>query len=300
MAVSGLDRYRPLSLPFAMTTRPARGASPRHYLMCPPEHFDVVYQINPWMRADVPVERALAIRQWERLVDTYRQLGHRVDQLAPMSGLPDMVFAANGSTVVEGRVLTAQFATEERAAEAEHHRGWHEENAAALGWHHIAHPSHVNEAEGDFAVAGDLVLAGYGFRTDSRAHAELAEVVGMPVVSLRLVDPRFYHLDVALTVLDDTPGNAEIAWYPQAFSAGSQAIVRRLFPDAIDVAESDALVLGLNAVSDGRHVVLPTEAGGFAAQLRERGYEPIGIDLGELRKGGGSVKCCTQELRPAA
>ena len=265
--------------------------------MCAPEHFDVVYQINPWMRADVPVERGLAVRQWERLVDTYQQLGHRVDQLTPVPDLPDMVFAANGSTVIDGRVLTAQFATEERAAEAGHHRGWHEANAGALGWRQIAHPVHVNEAEGDFAVAGDLVLAGYGFRTDSRAHAELAEVIGMPVVSLRLVDPRFYHLDVALTVLDDTPGQAEIAWYPRAFSPSSQAIVRRLFPDAIDVAEADALVLGLNAVSDGRHVVLPGQADGFVAQLRERGYEPIGIELGELLKGGGSVKCCTQELR---
>jgi N-dimethylarginine dimethylaminohydrolase len=268
--------------------------------MCPPEHFDVVYQINPWMRADVPVERALAVRQWERLVETYQGLGHRVDQLPPVTGLPDMVFAANGSTVVGGRVLTAQFATDERAAEAEHHRGWHEANAAALGWRHIATPSHVNEAEGDFAVAGNIVLAGYGFRTDSRAHAELAEVIGMPVVSLRLVDPRFYHLDVALTVLDDTPGQAEIAWYPRAFSTSSQSIVRRLFPDAIEVAERDALVLGLNAVSDGRHVVLPREADGFATQVRERGYEPIGIHLGELLKGGGSVKCCTQELRAAA
>jgi N-dimethylarginine dimethylaminohydrolase len=74
-------------------------------------------------------------------------------------------------------------------------------------------------------------------------------------------------------------------------------VLQRLFPDAILASEADAVVLGLNAVSDGRHVVLPTAAAGLAAQLRERGYVPVGVDLGELLKAGGSVKCCTMEIR---
>ena len=82
-----------------------------------------------------------------------------------------------------------------------------------------------------------------------------------------------------------------------AFSPGSQAALRRLFPDAILADAADAEVLGLNAVSDGRHVVLPAQATGLAAQLRERGYEPIGVDLSELRKAGGGPKCCTLTLR---
>ncbi len=271
---------------------------PRHYLMCAPRHFEVVYEINPWMDASAPVDTDLAVAQWTTLVETYRALGHTVDLLEPVAGLPDMVFAANGATVVDGRVLGASFATPQRTDEAAHHLAWHQRHAADLGWSDVVVPQHTNEAEGDFAVTGDVVLAGYGFRTDPRAHAELADAVGMPVVSLRLVDPRYYHLDVALCVLDDTPGASEIAWYPEAFSAGSQRIVRRMFPEAIEVHEVDAEVLGLNAVSDGRNVVLPARAEKFAAQLAERGYVPVPVDLSELLKGGGSVKCCTQELRP--
>ncbi len=211
-----------------------------------------------------------------------------------------MVFAANGATVVDGRVLGASFATPQREAEAAHHLAWHTEHAAELGWASVSAPAHVNEAEGDFAVTGDVVLAGYGFRTDPRAHAELADAIGRPVVGLRLVDPRYYHLDVALTVLEDTPGFSQIAWYPAAFSDGSQAIVRRLFPEAIEVHQIDAEVLGLNAVSDGRNVVVPERAEKFMAQLGEHGYTPVPVDLSELLKGGGSIKCCTQELRPVA
>jgi N-dimethylarginine dimethylaminohydrolase len=151
---------------------------------------------------------------------------------------------------------------------------------------------HVNEGQGDMLLVGDTVLAGYGFRTDRRAHSEVSAALGMPVVSLELVDPRFYHLDTALAVLDDRT----IAFYPPAFSAAAQDRLRASFPDAIVVGSADAYVLGLNVVSDGLHVVLPSAAMGFAAQLCEAGFRPVGVDLSELLKGGGSVKCCTLEV----
>ncbi|WP_245160120.1 hypothetical protein [Blastococcus sp. CT_GayMR20] len=157
----------------------------------------------------------------------------------------------------------------------------------------MTEPVHVNEGEGDFLVVGELVLAGTGFRTDPGAHTEVQELFGIPVISLQLVDPRFYHLDTALAVLDDRT----VAYYPEAFSPGSRGVLQRLFPDAVLASEADAVVLGLNAVSDGRHVVLPSAAVGLMEQLRERGYEPIGVDLSELLKAGGSVKCCTLEIR---
>ncbi len=153
----------------------------------------------------------------------------------------------------------------------------------------------MNEGEGDFTyLAGpDLILAGHGFRTDPRAHAEAQDVLGRPVVGLRLVDPRFYHLDTALFVLDDNT----ICYYPGAFSAGSQRVLGRLFPDAVLATEADALAFGLNAVSDGRNVILPATAVALGATLADRGYLPVHVDLSELLKGGGSVKCCTAELR---
>jgi N-dimethylarginine dimethylaminohydrolase len=153
---------------------------------------------------------------------------------------------------------------------------------------------HVNEGQGDLLMVGEMVLAGYGFRTDLRAHDEISAALGVPVVSLELVDPRFYHLDTALAVLDDHT----IAFYPPAFSAAAQDQLHALFPGAIVVGSADAFVLGLNVVSDGLHVVLPSAATGFTAQLREVGFEPVGVDLSELLKGGGSVKCCTLEVFP--
>lgn len=273
-------------------TAPTRRARRRSYLMCEPSHFDVTYAINAWMRPGVLVDRARAVAQWHTLVETYRGLGHRVDVLEAAPGLPDMVFAANGALVVGGRAYGARFRHLEREAEAALHAAW------LTDWGvEVVAPRHTNEGEGDFLVLGAMILAGTGYRTSLHAHVEAADVLDRPVVSLELVDPRFYHLDTALAVLDDGNGEApaDIAYLPSAFSAHSRRTLRELFPDAVECSEADALVLGLNAVSDGHHVVLPSQATRLASQVADRGYACVPVDVSELLKAGGSVKCCTQE-----
>jgi N-dimethylarginine dimethylaminohydrolase len=269
--------------------KPRERARTRHYAMTAPTFFAVEYAINPWMDTSTAVDTHVAMNQWETLRQTYKELGHTVELVEPVAGLPDMVYAANGGLLVNGKAVVARFAYPQRAGESAAYAEWMTRHGFDP-----AETRHVNEGQGDLLVVGSIVLGGYGFRTERQAHAEIAALVGMPVVSLELVDPRFYHLDTALAVLDDTT----IAYYPPAFSVQSRARLLDLFPDAIEVSGADASVLGLNAVSDGLNVVLPAAAKGFAEQLREAGFRPIGVDLSELLKGGGSVKCCTLEVHP--
>lgn len=255
--------------------------------MCPPAHFDVVYSINPWMDPGKPVDPRLAMLQWQRIHDLFIDLGHTVDLIEPLPGLPDMVFAANGATVHGGRALAARFRYEERAAEGPAYLAWLTANgfeAQQAAW--------TNEGQGDFLTAGGLLLAGSGFRTDRRAHAETEEYFGCPAISLTLVNGSYYHLDTALSILDEQT----IMYYPDAFTPASQALLRRLFPDAVLATAQDAACFGLNAVSDGQHVLLPAGATGLTSQLRDRGYETIELEVTELLRAGGGVKCCTLEL----
>jgi N-dimethylarginine dimethylaminohydrolase len=257
--------------------------------MCPPEYFAVTYAINPWMRPESPVDPALAQRQWTQLRATYASLGHSVATIEPVAGLPDMVFAANGATVIDGTVLGVRFRHPERAAEADAYLSWFRSH----GYSRVYEPALVNEGEGDILAAGETVLAGYGFRSDAAAAGELAAVFGRRVVSLRLVDPRLYHLDTALCVLDASTA----MYYPAAFDDAGRAALASVFDELIEAKDEDAEVLGLNAVSDGLHVVLARQADGLARSLFSRGFVPVPVDMSELLKAGGGAKCCTLELR---
>lgn len=266
-----------------------RVARPRSYLMCSPDYFAVEYAINPWMEPGSSVDVGLACAQWRRLRDVLRGLGHAVELAAPQPGLPDMVFTANAATVIDARVLVSRFRHRERADEASAFEQWFR----AHGYTTVHRARGINEGEGDHLPVDGVILAGHGPRTDHASHAETSDYFGRPVVSLTLVDPRFFHLDTALAVL----GENEVMYYPAAFTAESVRRLRELFPEAIEADEADAAVFGLNAVSDGRHVVLPAAAHRLADRLADRGFEPIPVELGEMLKAGGGPKCCVLELR---
>jgi N-dimethylarginine dimethylaminohydrolase len=200
-----------------------------------------------------------------------------------------MVFAANGATVIDGKVLGARFRYPERQPESEAYLNWFRRH----GYQQIREATAMNEGEGDIVFADTAILAGHGFRSDEAVRDELAEFYGLPVISLRLVDPRFYHLDTALVVLDaDTA-----AYYPAAFDDAGKAALASHFAELIEAKDEDAEVLGLNAISDGRNVVVPEQATGLIDQLADAGFQPVGVDLSELLKAGGGPKCCTLELR---
>ncbi|GMA33560.1 hypothetical protein GCM10025875_35520 [Litorihabitans aurantiacus] len=191
---------------------------------------------------------------------------------------------------MDGKALAVSFHYPQRRGEAQLYADW----LRADGFE-VTDAVAINEGEGDFLTVGRRMIAATGFRSDPASHAELAAVTGLEVVSLELVDPRFYHVDTALTVLDERT----VAYLPEAFSPASRERLQELFPDAIHVSLADAQVFGLNAVSDGRNVVVAAQATGFIAALEAAGYQPVPVDLSELLKGGGGIKCCTLELRPA-
>ena len=270
------------------TSAPSRVPTKRTVLMCRPNYFTVVYRINPWMDPQLPTDTALAVSQWEELYRTYLDLGFDVQLIDPIAGLPDMVYAANGGFVIDNIAYGASFTYPERQPEGPAYMDWFR----GAGFD-VREPKNINEGEGDFLLVAGKILAGTGFRSASDSHSEVAEIFGREVVTLTLVNPAFYHLDTAIAILDDT----NIAYLESAFDEESLVKLRALYPVAILATEEDAAVLGLNSYSDGYNVVIASRAKDFERQLRERGYNPIGVDLSELLLGGGGVKCCTLELR---
>ncbi len=285
----------PVRHPIASTGLPRQPPSSpgQRFLMCPPTYFDVAYAINPWMHPGVPVDLERAAAQWQALVSTLVGLGHTVEQMHPQPQLPDLVFAANGGIAIGGQALAPKFRFAQRSAES----GYFAAALGELGYDPVGRPEHLNEGEGDFLLVGDLILAGHGFRSDLAATAEVERYFGIPVAELTLVDERFYHLDTALAVLDETT----VAYYPGAFDERSNRLLAARFPTAVLAEEADAAVLGLNMISDGTDVVITASTGRLRGDLLARGYRVHPIEFEEFGKAGGGPKCCVLRLqdRPA-
>ncbi|HEX2614236.1 MAG TPA: hypothetical protein VHL10_01980, partial [Nitrososphaera sp.] len=216
-------------------------------LMCPPKYFDIEYEINEWMDTSNPVEHKRAAAQWQKLHEIYsQQLGWDVQIIEPVKGLPDMVFTANGGLVLKGKVVLPRFRYPQRQAETGQFKKWFE----GAGYYDLFLPAHNFEGEGDAFAWHDMLFAGYPFRSEVKAHREVAGFLGLKPVSIEQINPRFYHLDTALTFINDEA----VAIYPGAFSDKSLALIHRLVPKVIEATEEDAMTYGLNAMTDGQNI----------------------------------------------
>jgi N-dimethylarginine dimethylaminohydrolase len=232
------------------------------------------------------------VRQWERLrsiVSGFIDLAFVPSQ----PGVPDMVFTANAGLVCNEKVIVSRFASRERQAEEPFVRTWFQQNGYTIAdW-----PEHVAfEGAGDalFDRALPMLWFGHGFRSEAAAAGEIERAIGCPTVSLRLIDPRFYHLDTCLCPLE----GGSLLYYPAAFDRDSLATIRTLVPEVgrIEVEEPDALAFACNAVSLGRHVILNHASAALQRTLRRAGFTPILTPLSEFLKSGGAAKCLTLKL----
>ncbi len=268
-------------------------AIPQTILMCPPDHFEIVYVINPWMEGQFAnTDDALAHRQWNDL----RNIIARHAKLAlepPHQGLPDMVFTANAGIVLDKKVVVSRFRSVERQGEEPHNRAWF----AANGFEILDWPQDLPfEGAGDalFDRGRDLLWVGHGFRSDAAVPALLEKLLGRKTAALNLVDPRFYHLDTCLCPL----ANGHLLYFPAAFDEKSRALIEALTPEAkrIAVNEADALKFCCNAVDLDGHVVMNNASENLQARLRGAGFTPVITPLSEFMKAGGGAKCLTLKL----
>jgi len=265
-------------------------ADARAWLLCPPRHYAIRYEINPWMDVGRPVDPGRAVAQWQALKALLEGLGARVRLLPPAAGVPDLVFTANAGLVAGRAVVLSRFRHAERRLEERIDARWFRAHGYRVG----RLPRGVTfEGEGDMLRQGATWYLGYGFRTAAPAAAPLARRLKARVMPLKLVDHRFYHLDTCFAPLD---GKTAL-WYPGAFSPEARLTVQALVPDPVVVSEADAIRFVCNAIPVGRAVV--AHAGASSALVRaveRRKFTWRETDLSEFLKAGGAAKCLALRL----
>ncbi len=257
-------------------------------LVCPPEYFDVDYVINPWMEGQVGgIDKVLAHSQWESLFDDVSATAN-IESVAPREGSPDMCFTANAGLVESGRVVPAQFRMPERSAEEGPFASWFEDAGFEVAPLSGTDPY---EGEGDalFQPGEPLLWAGYGVRTALENHLGLAIFFDVEVVSLRLVDQRFYHLDTCFAPLPD----GRLLYYPAAFDERSRAeIESRVSAERrLAVSNFDAMHFACNMLRIGDRLFMNAATDALRDALAAWDFETRLHPVGEFLKAGGGVKC---------
>jgi N-dimethylarginine dimethylaminohydrolase len=276
---------------------------PARFLMCAPEHFAVSYAINPWMdpqswaRED-RVHAAASRQEWLGLHRSLTKLGAAIELVPPAPGVPDLVFTANAAVVLDRTALLARFRHPERQREERHFAAAFRALQARGIIDAVRHlpAGLVLEGAGDCVLdrTRNLFWMGYGPRSDAAARFAVEELFGLEAVSLELVDPRFYHMDTALSPL---PGG-EVMYFPGAFTADSRAVIHeRVEPDQrIEIGSEDASQLAANAVCVGDALVMSGCGDRLRAELNERGYRVIVVPLPSFLRSGGAAFCLTLRL----
>jgi N-dimethylarginine dimethylaminohydrolase len=260
----------------------------RQILLCPPEHYGIEYEINPWMDRKRGANRSLALAQWQELRGTLESLGGELEFIEPRPALPDMVFTANAGLVVGKKFIRSNFRYSERRGETPFYEKWSVEHQFEI----IRLPEELLfEGEGDALFSGDVLFCGYRFRSDIRSHQWIGDFLRCLVISVELVDERFYHLDTCFCPLPLAESTA--IWFPPAFDTYGQKAIREHVTNLIEVSPEEALRFACNAVVLGAEIVLPDGCPKLCAALAERGCRSHELPMTEFMKAGGACKCLT-------
>lgn len=274
---------------------PPLSSSRPTYLMCRPQFYSVNYIINPWMAGNLhSTSQARAAAQWKRLNDALSEIAD-ITLVDPQPGLPDMVFTANAGLEHNGTVVLSSFYHPERQAEEQYFEDWFHRSGYTVVRLSRDIPF---EGEGDalFSSDGSRLWAGYGMRSAKESRSCLAKAWNVEVVSLRLIDPRFYHLDTCFAPLKD----GHVMYYPGAFDAASVARIEAFYPShkRIVVSETDAIHFACNAVNVDRTVLLNEISRELTERLEAAGFNVVPLALDEFLKAGGAAKCLVMRLSP--
>ena len=270
----------------------AAGASmnaPR-FLMCPPEHYEIVYEINPWMSVQKKADIALARRQWQDYYELLTsRLGASIELIDPVAGLPDMVFTANAGLVSGLKFVRSSFRHRERRGEEPYFEKWFRKKGYRI---FAVDKPFCFEGEGDALSMNGELFMGYHFRSDLEALDIVSGHAGSPYTPLELALNHYYHLDTCFAPLDDRSALV----FLDAFAPYSQLALIEMVPDLIRVPEEEARGFACNAVVMGKNIVIPEGCPGTREALEKRGFHVYALNFSEFIKAGGAAKCLVLKL----
>ncbi len=262
--------------------------SEKELLVCAPDHFDVIYEINAWMSVkNRPVQSEAKI-QWKNYEAALKTLNFKLHYLEPKKDVPDLVFTANHGLVLKDKAVIARMKYKERQLEQQYYTQWFTQHGLST----YEPQNGFYEGEGDSFIVGDTLYYGYGFRSDKEVAEEIKDFLGLNrIIYIRLTDPYYYHLDTCFAPLGD--GMAMIN--EQAIEAESVKEISKNL-QLIKAAPEEAKKFCCNAVVAGKDMVIPEGCPKISSELEKLGFNLQQVKLDQYLKAGGAAKCLCLKL----
>ena len=263
-------------------------AEPKKVLMCEPRYFIVAYDINPHMKRTLEkgrkVRNGIALKQWSALRDIYLQEGYEVVYIEPVKDLPDLIFTANAGLVHKKTVVLSKFAHSERRQETPYVKKWFSDND-----YKIVEIPYFFEGAGDALFWKDVLIGGYGFRSEDIGVMCAADFIEKEPVLLKLVNEDFYHLDTCFC-----PMGERALFYPTAFDAASMRDLEKV-GELIEVGDKDACSFVCNGVyleiKPTPKFIVNDISRKLEKKLEKLGIMIVNNKTSEFMLSGGSNRC---------
>jgi dimethylargininase len=228
----------------------------------------------------LPIDPVLALRQWESYVEALAAEGWHVVEVAPADDCPDAVFVEDPVVVYGKTAVLARSGAPER-------RGETDGVAEALDGYDLRRIEAPGTLDGgDVLKIGATVYVGRSGRTNDEGIRQLAahlpDATVVPVPTTKVL-----HLKSAVTALPD----GTVIGYPPLVDDPS---VFERFLAVPEESGSHVVLLG------GNRVLMAASAPESAALFRNRGLEPVIVDISEFEKLEGCVTCLSVRLRDTA
>ncbi len=250
-------------------------------------------------RLGLSFDALAAKRQYDEMLDCYRQAGVNVHQLTAEPNLPYQVFARDSSVMTPWGAIIMQLQKPYRRGEIASVLRYYLDNDIPIYDMLTA----GNAEGGDFMVLkpGVAVCGFSGERSIAPAVAQLAawfEAEGWEFHQYEF-DAHFLHLDVQIGMVAE---NLAVVCV-EAVEAELVTWLKDKGIGIIPVTYGDAMQLGTNIVALGNgRVLVPSTSKNLVAACRAEGLEVFDPDVSMISLGGGAVHCMCQALRrdPAA
>ena len=226
----------------------------------------------------IPIDLARARSQHAEYEAALRRAGVTVVPLPEEPELPDSVFVEDTAVVLDGIAVVTRPGAESRRPEVE---SVATELARHLPIARIEAPGTVDG--GDVLVAGRVVFAGVGDRTNAEGFRQLAAIAAAHGYEARSVPiGKCLHLKTAVTALDDRTLLANPEWIDVAALAPFRIVeVDPAEPFAANVLRANGVLFASAAFPNTR------------AKLEALGSPTVAIEADELAKAEGALTCCS-------